>query len=275
MNYTETLKKSLIETTTALVQNVPKYVIAMLILIVGIFITKFLITIIKKSMVKYLKDTLIANFLVQVIRIFILLLFVLTAIDVAGFGKVATGLFAAAGASAVILGFAFKDIGENFIAGVILSFNRPFKLDDTVMIGDTFGKVKSMELRFTKIKSFEGIDIYIPNSEIIKKPVANYTEDGYYRLDIVFSLPITINVQFTESLMIETIKQNPNVFVDNVHEIFAVINHITTDVYSIKVYFWIKTKEYRRHYHIIESDIIESVRLVLKDNQIQLIEAVR
>ncbi|MCA9750075.1 MAG: mechanosensitive ion channel, partial [Romboutsia sp.] len=239
------------------------------------YIANRLINLFRKTIFKSSNDVLIANFVAQAIKLFIVLIFILFALNIAGFGKVASGLFAAAGAGAVILGFAFKDIGQNFIAGVILSFNRPFKLDDTVKIGDVFGKVKNMELRFTQIKSFEGIDIYIPNIEIINKPVANYTEDGYYRLDIIFSFPIDIKAKETETLILNTIRKNPNVFEDGVHEIFAVINHITTDVYSIKVYFWIKTKEYRRHYHIIESDIIESVRLILSEHNILLLEALK
>ncbi|HET8830308.1 MAG TPA: mechanosensitive ion channel domain-containing protein, partial [Pelobium sp.] len=86
---------------------------------------------------------------------------IMLALYAGGLGAIAGGILAAAGASAVVLGFAFKDIGENFIAGFILAFSRPFNVNDTVMISDVFGKVKALELRYTKIKTFDGKDVYI------------------------------------------------------------------------------------------------------------------
>ena len=62
--------------------------------------------------------------------IFGLLLF----LGIVGLGKAASGLLAGAGVSAFIIGFAFKDIGENFLAGIIMAFDRPFRIGDVVEI---------------------------------------------------------------------------------------------------------------------------------------------
>lgn len=116
------------------------------------------------------------NFLIKAIKTVFVIIVIMFGLKVAGLDGIATGVLTAAGASAVILGFAFKDIGENFISGIILSFNRPFNVNDTVSIGDIFGRVKSMEFRYTKLKTFDGKDVYIPNSDVIKKPVFNFTD---------------------------------------------------------------------------------------------------
>ncbi|MCF8227982.1 MAG: mechanosensitive ion channel family protein [Bacteroidales bacterium] len=67
------------------------------------------------------------------------------ALDIMGFGKVAASNVADVGVSAIILGFAFKDIAENFLAGILIALNRPFKVDDIIEIGSKKGPVKSID----------------------------------------------------------------------------------------------------------------------------------
>ncbi|MDQ6902863.1 MAG: mechanosensitive ion channel family protein [Bacteroidota bacterium] len=105
-----------------------------------------------------------------------------------GLSGISKAIFATAGATAILIGLAFKDIAENFLAGIILAFNRPFNLNDTVKIEDVFGKVIQMEFRYTKIDSFDGRSVYIPNSDVLTKPVFNYKEDGFFRTDFILGI---------------------------------------------------------------------------------------
>ena len=77
-----------------------------------------------------------------------------------GLNGVAKGLLAGAGLSAFIFGFAFKDIAENFLGGLILAFNRPFSLNDTIQIRDFTGHVKALNFRTTHIKTFDEKDVF-------------------------------------------------------------------------------------------------------------------
>jgi small conductance mechanosensitive channel len=90
-------------------------------------------------------------------------------------------LLAGAGLTAFILGFAMKDIGENFLSGIVLVFNRPFRTNDIIEQDGFIGRVVSVSLRETVIKSLDGKDIYIPNADILKKPLQNYTIDNLIR----------------------------------------------------------------------------------------------
>ena len=71
-----------------------------------------------------------------------------------------------------------KTLGENLLAGIMLAFNRPFNIGNVVEIDGFVGKVKALELRSTHLRIFNGKDIYIPNSSLIKNPRINYTQDG-------------------------------------------------------------------------------------------------
>ncbi|WP_018617113.1 mechanosensitive ion channel domain-containing protein [Segetibacter koreensis] len=87
-----------------------------------------------------------SGFLEKAIKLVLLIAVFLLALNIAGLSSIAAAIMATAGASALVIGFAFKDIAENFLAGTILAFNRPFHVNDTVQVENVFGKVKSMHL---------------------------------------------------------------------------------------------------------------------------------
>ena len=110
------------------VEILPRLGLGLVILVIGFLIAGFLGRFITTRVNRKTQDPLMSRFLGQSLRLILILVFIVLALEAAGFGNISAGIFATAGASAVILGFAFKDIGQNFIAGVLLSFNRPFNV---------------------------------------------------------------------------------------------------------------------------------------------------
>lgn len=163
----------------------PRIGLAILILVIGIIVANWITSIIKGRIRKKSHDPLMSNFLAKAIKLVLFIVIGLLTLNTAGLSGIAGAILATAGASAVVLGFAFKDIAENFLAGMILAFNRPFHIDDTVSVENVFGKVKAMEFRYTKIATFDGRNVYIPNSDVLTKPVYNYTEDGFIEVTLL------------------------------------------------------------------------------------------
>ena len=160
----------------------------------------------------------------------------------------------------------YRDIGENLISGVILAFNRPFKINDTIQIGDIFGKVKNMEFRYTKLKTFDGRDVYIPNSDVIKKAVFNYTEDGYFRLEFVVGVAYEEVIEDVEQVILHAVSGVPGVIEDKDHETFVVADELATSTVNLKVYFWVETLEYRKQAAKIRSDVVSKVKDAIVKN---------
>ncbi|GAA5505833.1 mechanosensitive ion channel family protein [Novipirellula caenicola] len=82
-------------------------------------------------------------------------------------GKLLTSL----GIGGIAIGFAFKDILQNFMAGLLILLNEPFKIGDQIVSGDHEGTVESIETRATLIKTYDGKRVVIPNSQIFTNPV--------------------------------------------------------------------------------------------------------
>lgn len=264
------LKDSLMEHWNDFIYQVPNIIIAILIVAIGFLLSNSVALFFKKIIASKTQDPLMTNFLSKTIKLGLIILVMLFALNVAGLGSIATGVLTAAGASAVVIGFAFKDIGENFIAGVILSFNRPFNLNDTVKIDDVFGKVKAMQFRYTKLKTFDGRDVYIPNSDIIKKAVYNYTEDGYFRLDFVVGIDYDDDIDFAKQVILDAVIKSEGVINTETHECFVTVDALGVSTVNLKILFWTKTMEYRRKALEVRSDVIRNVKQVILKNGLNM-----
>ena len=106
---------------------------------------------------------------------------IMLSLSIMGFKGVAASMLATGGVMAVVLGFAFREIGENFLAGFFLTFSRPFEIGDLVKTGDLTGTVKSIELRFVHIRTFDACDVFVPSAKIFRESLYNYTRDGLRR----------------------------------------------------------------------------------------------
>ncbi|HUV29844.1 MAG TPA: mechanosensitive ion channel domain-containing protein [Acidobacteriota bacterium] len=97
------------------------------------------------------------------------------ALNVLGLKGLATSLVAGGGITAVVPGFAFRQIAENFLAGFFPAFSRPFEIGDLIESGDLQGTVTSTEMRSMHVRAVNGRDVFIPSSQIFNIPLINYT----------------------------------------------------------------------------------------------------
>lgn len=252
------------------VEQIPSILAAILVIALGIFIANKLTDLSRKFIAGKSADPLMTNFLIKAIKTVFVIIVIMFGLKVAGLDGIATGVLTAAGASAVIFGFAFKDIGENFISGIILSFNRPFNVNDTVSIGDIFGRVKSMEFRYTKLKTFDGKDVYIPNSDVIKKPVFNFTEDGYFRMDFMVGIAYENDIDKAKKIILNTMNSHPLSLKDEDRDPFVMTDELGVNSINIKVFFWVAAEDYRRDALMIRSEMIDQVKINLLTNGISM-----
>jgi small-conductance mechanosensitive channel len=91
-------------------------------------------------------------------------------------GLKAGDLVAVLGLSSVAIGFAFKDIFQNFLAGVIILTSRPFKIGDQIVSDDLEGTVDHISIRNTELKTYDGQTIIVPNSILFTNPVTVRTD---------------------------------------------------------------------------------------------------
>jgi len=143
-------------------------------------------------------DGLIRN----VVRVVIILFGVVIALNLLNATALVTAVLGSAGVVGLVLGFAFKDIAENYVAGILLSLRQPFSPGDHVVIDGNEGKVVALHSRTTVLMTLEGNELRLPNALVFKAIILNYSRNPNRRFD--FTIPIDLNqsIRAAQSLAI-------------------------------------------------------------------------
>ena len=255
-----------IEAWNHFLEAIPGLIIALIIFIVGLFVARVIARFFGSRILSRMDDPLMGRFLVTTLKVLIIIGAVLLALRAAGLGGIATALFSALGASAVILGFAFRDIGENFISGIILAFNRPFNVNDTIRVVDHFGKVRSLQFRYTHIKTFDGRDVYIPNSDVLTQPVQNYTADGFIRYDFVVGIAYEDDIQGAKDVIQAVLDTHYRITRNDDHVSFVAEDELAASTINLRVYFWLDTKDFRSGALQVRGEVIRDIKYAIDTN---------
>ncbi len=113
-------------------------------------------------------------------------------------------------ALSVGLGFGLQEIFANMVSGIILLFERPIRVGDTVTIGDVSGKVSRIKIRATTLIDWDQKELIVPNKTFITNQLVNWTlSDSITRLVIPVGIAYGSNVELAHKVMIDTIKAMP------------------------------------------------------------------
>lgn len=174
---------------------IPNLVFAILFFGIGALIIHLIKRQIFSRIVKRAKDTVASQFVTDIILVIFYIFLILMTFRVLGLSTITQTIIGAAGLTTFIIGFALKDIGENFLAGIVLIFDRPFEMGDLIQIDNQVGRVIRISIRETTIKTTDGKDVYIPNGDIIKKHFINYTIDDQLRENFEISVFNSNNIR--------------------------------------------------------------------------------
>ncbi len=246
----------------------PKIVLAIGVLIIAFIVARRIKKIVQNRTSKRLDDPLLAKFISKVFQWTILVLGIAIAMQIVELGGIARGLLTSAGITGIVLGFAFRDIGENFLAGVLLAFSRPFNVGDTVQSDSIKGVVKTLDLRNTHIRSFDGKDIYIPNAMILKNPLLNYTRDGLLRFDFVVGIDQGDDANQARALISKNLDNMDGVL--NEPAPFVTVEELATSTVNLRVYFWVNLFEYKESVLELKTNIINQTKETLMDEGFSL-----
>ena len=117
-----------------------------------------------------------------------------------------------AGAFGVGIGFGLQSIVNNFVSGLILLFERPLHVGDIIEVGDLLGEVRRVGIRASTVRTWNGADIIVPNSDLIAKQVTNWTlGDRLRRIDLPIGLSYGSDPQEAIGILETVAKNHPDV----------------------------------------------------------------
>ncbi|MFD0931544.1 mechanosensitive ion channel family protein [Psychroflexus salinarum] len=234
--------------------------LTLLFLIVGFLIANFVKQRIKLRLVKKSPNRITATFISQIISFVIKTAVILITLYLLGLDSFTNKILAGAGLLTFVIGFALKDIGENFLAGIILAFKSPFRLDDLIEVNQIVGFVKDISIRETLIKTPDGKDVFLPNSIILKNPLFNYTIDGFLRYEFIVGIAYENSPTRATEIIEKTLNQTEDVLKRDKNPTIA-IDELATNTINLKIRFWVDTfKSKKRSVHqSVRSEVMNKV----------------
>ncbi|MCB0566567.1 MAG: mechanosensitive ion channel family protein [Phaeodactylibacter sp.] len=246
----------------SIVALMPKLVLGIIIILVFWYLSSLF----KRWSGKWLRlrmdDPLLAVFLSRLVKATFLTIGLLAFLQVVGLGKAAGSLLAGAGISAFVIGFAFKDIGENFLAGILMAFKRPFRIGDVIESGDIKGTIIGLSLRDTQVKTFDGKDVYIPNGMILKNPIINYTIDGFLRQEFDIGLDYGSDISQAIKVILGTLAKVPGIL-QKEKAPSVLISELGSSSLNLKAYYWLDTFDHNVSGLEVKNQAVERTLLAL------------
>ncbi len=220
----------------------PNILMAIVVFLISYFLAKALKKISLTFYSKLFKEKKkSAEWISKIIYIVVLILGVLTAIDIIGLDSLVTKLMAGAGILGVVAGFAFKEIGSNIFAGLLINAQKPFKVDDWVEIDGQFGKVVSVTGITTSIKTVSGQEVFVPNQIIYRSSFTNFSTFGKRRVILKSGVSYGDDLERVKQVALDEVRKIENINKNEGIEFY--FTGIGSSTYDFELRYWIDYKE--------------------------------
>jgi small-conductance mechanosensitive channel len=148
-----------------------------------------------------------------------------------------------AGAVGVGLGFGLQNIIANFVSGIILAFERPIQVGDTVQVDTLFGNVQSIGVRSSTVKTFDGSEVIVPNADLISNRVTNWTlSDRRRRLELPVKVAFGNDPHEVLKIILSVAEKHPAVLEDPAP--FSIFNGFGDNYLDFTLYYYIYTQDF-------------------------------
>lgn len=176
---------------------------AIAIFVVAILLSRFA----KSGLERILRrriDPALATLIARLVGYLIVVIGVVYSLD--SLGVAIVPILGALGIAGIALAFAFQDILENFVAGVLLQLQRPFTYGDQVKINEHEGTVDAIDSRIVTIITPVGETIKIPSATVIKSDINNYTQQGARRTSLPIGVAYGSDLESAERVLTAAVK---------------------------------------------------------------------
>lgn len=266
MNYVETLQNELEAMGKSLVQALPNLVIAILIIFLTFALARFAVKIADRITGRSRVRTDLKQLLDTLVRLAIWIFGLLIAATVAIPSFTPAGAFASLGVGALAIGFAFQDIFENFLAGVLIMLRDKMNIGDSITCEGITGKVEKITLRETHVRQFSGELTVVPNSMLFKNPVEILTDQHLRRNEVVVGVSYDTDLAKAQAVIEEALLAVDAIDKDKGTVVYA--QEFNSSSVDFLVQWW--TDTVAQDLRLTKSQVVFAVKKALDDAGIEI-----
>ena len=238
-----------------------KFVGAILILTVGLYLIRWLVTLINLQMKKHEVDPSLRPFLRNILNIGLRILLVMAVIS--QLGMAITSIVAVLGSAGLAVGLALQGSLSNFAGGVLILAVKPFRIGDYIEAQGVGGKVYMINILHTIIKTADNKTIYIPNGPLANSTITNFDMEANRRADIRILVQYENDIALAKQLIWDILNQDnriltepaPQVVSENMDAGIALITRVWT---------------HRENIGVIANDLHDFIRTAFVENNIAI-----
>ncbi|MBC29216.1 MAG: mechanosensitive ion channel protein [Muricauda sp.] len=195
-----------------IVEYGPKVLGAVLILLIGSWVIKKIMGVLRKGMSKSKYDESLQRFLLNLISWALKVILVLVVVSTLGVDV--TTFAAVIAAAGLAVGLALQGSLSNFAGGVLIMIFKPYRIGNLIEAQGVLGVVKEIEIFTTKMVTPENKLAIVPNGAMANGNIINYTEEGKIRVDTVVGVGYDEDIKKTKEVLMEVLTSNPKVLKD-------------------------------------------------------------
>lgn len=217
-------------------------VVAIIVLLIGSRIIKFLLKLIRKSLDRSKVEAGVVTFLCSLVKYS--LYFVLAMIILAQFGVTTSSVVAVLGSAGLTLGLALQGSLSNFAGGVLILLLKPFVVGDYIIDGATGqeGTVSSITIFYTKLLTIDNRLILIPNGTLSNSSITNVTHMEKRRIDLLIGVSYEANLAKTKQVLLDVVKSEDKILPGEPVDVY--VSELADSSVQMGVRAWVKTEDY-------------------------------
>ncbi len=253
------------------IQATPLFLVAISVLFLSWWLTKYTARLSHRVLHNRIDSPLLTTIASRTIAIPVFLLGFYLVLQLAGLTGLALTLLGGTGVAGIIIGFAFRDIAENFLASILLSIRHPFRSKDLIEVAGYTGIVQQMNTRSTVLMTLNGNHVQIPNSTVFKNIITNYSANPNRRSDFVVGIGYADAISKAQELIAQVLSNHPAVL--QTPKPLVLVDTLGAATVNLRIYFWYDASQYAPIK--IKSSLIRLTKRTLEDAGISMPDEAR
>lgn len=223
-----------------ILRNGPGIILAIIILLIGLWLIKLVKRGITRSMDRRKFDPSLQPFIQSLIIISLQIMLMLIVMQTLGIQL--TILTTVIGALSVAAGLALSGTLQNFASGVLILVLKPFKAGDNIIAQGQEGIVSSIQIFYTVVTTFENKTVIIPNSKLSNEIIINVSRQGKRRMDIELKFSYGFDTQEVKNLLLASVKSSKNIL--NNPSPRVGVSSLEPDGYRLQINAWVNANSF-------------------------------
>ena len=266
LDYVETITDQVMAMWIGFITILPNLVLALIVLFFTWLVAKGAVRISNRLIGKTEVREDLKSLTATAVKLSIWILGFLIAAAVAIPGFTPAGMIAGLGVGALAIGFAFQDIFENFLAGVLIMLRDKMNMGDWVEAEGVSGTVEKITLRETHIRQFSGELTILPNSMIFKNAVKIHTDEAVRRYDLMVGVSYDTDLDKAEAVITKAMESVTSLYKDKPVDVFA--REFGASSIDFWVRWWVDTKA--ENQFLVQRDVIFAIKRELDAAEIEI-----